>query len=107
MGRSIFAATIAFERHQEGRRLARLAPGADAEVQIGFGQPEVREEDVRHGRVIVLTGVDDTLLDAARRERADHRCGLHEVGPRTDHVCYGSGHVPSYSWTAGTGARDG
>ena len=43
---------------------------ADAEVVLGQRQPQVGDLQVRHRRVVVLAGVDEDLLDAARRRRA-------------------------------------
>jgi hypothetical protein len=64
-------------------------------VEVRPGQVEVAEEDRRQRVVVVLAGVDQALVDAARRECPDDRRGLHEVGPGADDVCYGSSHVPS------------
>ena len=91
----------ALERDHQRRRLARLGARPDAEVDVGRGQPEVAEEHVGHGRVVVLAGVDEPLVRAPRPERRDDGRGLHEVGPRADDVYDGVAHVAEYACPPG------
>ena len=76
----------ALERHHQGGGLTSLAAGADTEIEVGPGQLEIAEEDRRQRIVVVLTGVDETLLDAPRPEVGDDRGRLHEVRPGADDV---------------------
>ena len=55
------------EGHQEGRGLARVRPGPDAEVEVGRREPQLGEEDAGQRLVVVLPGVDHALLDARAR----------------------------------------
>ncbi len=50
--------------HRPG--LGAVPPGADAQVVVGGGDAELVEEDVGHGRIVVLAGVDEDVLVAAR-----------------------------------------
>src|ERR1700751_710540 len=60
--------------------------GADSQVDVGFWQGELDEEDFGHLLVVVLPGVDDPLLVAECRERPDHRSRLDEVRPGPEYM---------------------
>ena len=77
---------LALHPHQHARRHRGLRPGAHAEVDVRLRQPELDEEHVRHPLVVMLPGVHDTLGDAERGERADHRRGLDEIRPGPEYV---------------------
>ena len=47
--------------HRAG--LAAVGAGADGEVHVRCRDPQVREEDVAHRGVVVLSGVDDDVFD--------------------------------------------
>ena len=47
--------------HRAG--LAAVGAGTDGEVHVRCRDPQVREEDVAHRGVVVLSGVDDDVLD--------------------------------------------
>ncbi len=72
--------------HQQRRGLGPVCAGAHAEVEVGLGQTQLLEEDLRHAPVVVLTGVDDLLLGTGRLERGDDGRGLDEVRPGADDV---------------------
>ena len=76
----------ALEGDHHPRGLLGVGARADAEVHVRLAQPEVLEEDLGHARVVVLAGVDEALIGAARGERAHHRRDLHEVGACADDV---------------------
>ena len=67
------------------RGLLAVGAGADAEEDVGLGQPELVEEDVGHLRVVVLARVDERDLDSGLLERAVDGRRLHEVRARADH----------------------
>ena len=50
---------------EHGPRLTSVRVGTDRQVHVGGGDAEVTEEDIRHGDVVVLTGVDDDVVDPA------------------------------------------
>jgi len=50
----------------------------------GLGNLQIREECVRHGRVVMLPGVRQIGLDACLLERRHQRADLHEVRAGTD-----------------------
>ena len=52
--------------------LEAMGAGADPEVEVGLGDAQLVEEDLRHVGVVVLAGVEDGLLDL-RREKVAHR----------------------------------
>jgi hypothetical protein len=41
--------------------LNRVGSGADPEIHVGLGKTQIGEEPVAHGRVVVLSGVDQVL----------------------------------------------
>src|SRR5439155_2800176 len=64
------------------RRLLRVGQGADLEVVLWLGDLELGEEALRQQRVVVLTGVNDDVLDTpVGPEGAGHGRELDEVGP--------------------------
>ena len=68
-----------------GRRLLGVRARAHPEVVVGRGNPQVLEEEVRHVRVVVLTGVHDDVLEVATLgQLAIDRRELHEIGARPD-----------------------
>src|SRR5699024_2549101 len=63
--------------------LAAVRAGADGEVHIWSRDPQIREEDVAHGGVVVLAGVDDDVLDVVPlRGGIRDRCELDELRAR-------------------------
>jgi hypothetical protein len=70
------------ERRHRARRLLGVRAGADAQIRIRLGEPELLEEHVRHGAVVVLAGMYENLLKGAAVtiHRVHERRGLHEVG---------------------------
>jgi len=63
--------------------LPGMAAGADAEVEIGIGQPQIAQEIVRHVGVVMLAGMDEDRREiAARLKRVPERRHLHEIGAR-------------------------
>ena len=66
--------------------LPGVRAGADAQVRDRLGQAQVGEEDVRHQRVVVLTGVDDALPHTELAECSHHRGRFHEIGTSTQNV---------------------
>ena len=56
---------------------------ADAEVELGQRQAQVGDLQVGHPRVVVLPGVDQDLLDAARVGERERRC-LHDLRAGAD-----------------------
>jgi hypothetical protein len=76
------------ETLHHGRRLLRVGAGADAEVYVGTGQPEVAEEVVAHPRVVVLPGVYDQRRELPRAppHRLHQRRDLHKIRPRPHDV---------------------
>ena len=80
------------EGDEQRRRLAGVRARSDAEIEVRLGQGEVAEEDVGQPRVVVLSGVDEPLVDLATPERSDHGRGLHEVRPGAHHVDDGGMH---------------
>ena len=81
---------------------------ADAEVDVRLGQAQLLEEDLRHGPVVVLAGVDDLLLCPGGIERGDDRGGLDEVRSCADDVDEsGHGRKHAIPATCHAGARAG
>ena len=87
------------ELGEHRRRLRPASPGlhavaarADAQVDVGVGDAEIGEEDVRHVDVVVLAGVNDLVVDADRLEGLGHRRELHELrtGPDDADDAHGS-----------------
>ena len=75
------------EPRHDLRGLHGVGPGAHLEVHVRGGQSELLEEDPGHLLVVVLTGVDEDLLEAAPGlHRLVDGGDLHEVGPGSDHV---------------------
>ena len=77
-----------FGEHLAG--LAPVAPRPHPEVEGGGRDPKLVEEDVGHGRIVVLTGVDDDVVDRQTApelklvERANEGRHLDELGPCPD-----------------------
>ncbi len=60
---------------------------ANPQVKIRLGEAEIREEHIAHVCVIVLTGVNQPLIQFPTVLNSPmDRSDLHEVGPRTHHV---------------------
>ena len=74
------------EAHHDLRRLGGVGAGADREIEIGFRNFELLKKDVRHERVVVLTGVDERLANAVLPECGEHGSGFHEIRSGTDNV---------------------
>jgi hypothetical protein len=69
------------------RRLFAVVPGANRELDVRLGQRKLVEEDVVDEPVVVLTGVDEPLVDATRPlQRGVDGRDLHVVRARADHV---------------------
>src|SRR6266567_8168446 len=83
---------LPFHAGQHLGGLPRVAARADPQVHVRPGQAELDEENLGHPFVVVLPGVHDALVVAERRQGADHRRGLHEVRPRSEHVRDGCAH---------------
>ena len=74
---------------ERARRLLGMGPRSDRELDVRLRQRELGEEDVRHQVVVVLTGVDQTLLDlAATLELRVQRRHLHVVRACADDVSH-------------------
>ena len=71
------------ERSHDASGLHGMGSTAHAEVDVGLGKAEHFEEAARHRGVVVLAGVHEERLDAARGAGAKDRRHLHEVGTRT------------------------
>ena len=84
-----------FETAHDFRSLRGVRAGADLQIHLRLRNPQLAEENFRHLFVVVLTGVDQTIMDGAprevsrRRRRAmvalegvDERGDFHEIGPR-------------------------
>ncbi len=85
------------DHHAAG--LFGMAARADAEMEIGLRQLQVREEGTGHIRVIMLAGMDQHRRKAGvRRERVPERRDLHEIGPhrgdQMDALDHGRCHSP-------------
>ena len=81
----------ALERLQHARRLRPVGPRADAEEDVGLGEPEVRQHLGRQALVVVLPGVDHPLGDLRPvRQRRDDRGHLDEVRARADDLDHAS-----------------
>ena len=65
---------------------AACEPDPTPRLTSGAGIPNSSKEHVRHGRVVVLSGVHQRLSDAVRLKRRHDRRGLHEVRPGADDV---------------------
>ena len=79
VGRS--SSRSALERLQHARRLRAVRSRADAQEDVGLGEPEVREHLGRQALVVVLPGVDDPLGDVgALRQRRDDGAILTKFG---------------------------
>src|SRR5205823_2012256 len=61
------------------RGLHRRRGGADAQLAVGIGDPELLEEHARQLVVVVLSGVDDVLLVAALAQAARDSGRLDEL----------------------------
>src|SRR5690348_161142 len=83
---------LTFHAGQHLGSLPRVAARAGPQVHVRSGQAELDEENLAHSFVVVLPGVHDPLVMAERRQGADHRRGLHEVRPRSEHVRDGCAH---------------
>ena len=64
--------------------------GADLEMDVRIGDAQLAEKDLRHGDVVVLSGVDQKGLQRViallpPRELLHERSDLHEVRPRPGH----------------------
>ncbi len=67
--------------------LAGMGSGADAEIDVGRGDFELREEDVGEIFVVVLAGVNQGLAHAgAGAQGMEDGRGFHEIGARADYV---------------------
>src|SRR5215469_17582531 len=77
---------LSLEADQNVRGHPGVRTGADSQVDVGFRQAELDEEDVGHLLVVVLAGVDYPLLVAECREGADHRRRLDEVRPGPEYM---------------------
>lgn len=82
--------------HLRGLRAVRA--GADAEVGVGGAQAELGEEVVRHGRVVVLAGVEQELRGPGGGERGGAGAGFDELGA-------GAGRAPTTVRTFISGRR--
>ncbi len=60
----------------------------DVEEVVWFGNPEVREKCGRHTDVIVLSGMDEALLDSAPSEFSEDRRDFEEVRSRASNYKY-------------------
>lgn len=79
-------------------RLGAVRAGTDTEIDVGLGDAQLAEEDVRHLVVVVLAGVHEQLLDVVSGQGLEDRGGLGEVGTRTGDVHNKGSHVsPSLS----------
>ena len=74
------------ERLHDLGRLRPVGARADTEVDVRLRDAELPEEDVGHLVVVVLTGVDEQLLDVVRAEPLEDGRRLGEVGASTGHV---------------------
>src|SRR5690348_17415780 len=83
---------LTFHAGQHLGRLPCVAARTDFQVHVRPGQPELDEENLGHPFVVMLPGVHDALVVAERRQGADHRGGLHEVRPRSEHMRDGCAH---------------
>ena len=62
-----------------------MPAGSDLEIYVGLRDLQLLEEDGVHRDVEMLAGVQQTRGEAAvRRERAQDRGDLHEIGTRAD-----------------------
>ena len=75
------AAQLRLEGGHDPRRLLGVRAGADSEVRIRLGQPELGEEDVRELGVVVLARVHERAREPRAAGGLEHGRGLHEVGP--------------------------
>jgi len=65
-----------------------LGVGARSGAQVAIWPPdaEVSEEDLVHGVVVVLAGVDQHHVGPPRLQRVHDRLDLHEIGARACHA---------------------
>ena len=86
----LFAQHNRFEAFHDGGCLRGVGGGTNVEMNIRLRQFEIVEERVRHGRVVVLTGMNNKRrkLSFAPLHRFHNWRNLHEVRPRTDNVDY-------------------
>jgi hypothetical protein len=83
VGALLFDHAVELDHHPGG--LFAVACRPDAERDIGARHAELLEEDLRHGLVVVLLGVNEERLQAGRLpEGLDDRGHLHEVRPGPD-----------------------
>ena len=70
-------------------RLPGMATGAHRQIDVGLGDFQFLEKNIRHVGVVVLAGVDDGLTAAFQSAQgSDYRGRLHEVRPRANYVKY-------------------
>src|SRR3974390_481757 len=75
------------QNEHDSRSLLGVAAGTDSQVEIGFGDFKLLEKDVGHGRIVVLSGMDESLTNAGLRGQGpQHRSRLHEIRARTNYV---------------------
>ena len=64
-----------------------MGAGADTEVEVGLGNAEFVEEDLRHVGIVMLSGVEDFFFNLGG-ENVFHRtadgCGLDDLGTCPD-----------------------
>ncbi len=75
---------VADDRRDRGRHRVDVV-GAQVEPMRGFRDAELVEEDLRHLRVPVLSGVENRLVDPRVAQRERKRRRLDELRPVPDH----------------------
>ena len=75
------------ECQHDGGGLLGVGAGTDFQVVVGLRHFQLLEKYVRHGGVVVLPGVDQSLPHSGmRRQRAQDGSGFHEIRPGADDV---------------------
>ena len=76
-----------FVAHRDASGLLGLRPRPHFEVEVGLGNSELVEESARHGAIVALAPVNETVVQHASPhlssvQAVDDGRGLHEIRPR-------------------------
>ena len=76
-----------FELEHDARGLFSVRTGPHIQIDIGNGNTQIAEKDIRHAIVVVLAGVEEDARQIPHfLHLFDDRRNLHEVGPSAHDV---------------------